>query len=168
MLPTENGVDRRQKVSYGCGGYRTVVQADTVYSVAESGAVQAMDGTGGGAAYRPDARPGALHRAGGGRLPSAGLFRGLDQPAYALDRGTQTPDRRVETRRTGRGTAVRLANRHYLSRLERPVGQGVQAAEGAQDGKSARQYDRPRDCHQHVGRSHHHADIEEREPERHG
>ena len=168
LLPTENGVDRRQKVSYGCGGYRTVVQADTVYSFAEGGAFQAMDGAGGGAAYRPDAGPGALHRTGGGRLPTAGLLRGLDQPAYALHRGAQTLDRRVEEGRIGRGTAVRFADRHHLSRLERPVGQGVQAAEGAQEGKSARQYDRPRDCHQHVGRSHHYADIEEREPERHG
>ena len=45
--------------------------------------------------------------------------------------------------RAGRGTAVRFVDRHHLSRLERSVGQGVQAAERAQEGKSARQYDRP-------------------------
>ena len=59
LLPTENGVDRRQTLPYGRGGYRTVVQADTVYSIAESGAIQAMDGAGDGAAHRPDAGPGA-------------------------------------------------------------------------------------------------------------
>ena len=49
--------------------------------------------------------------------------------------------RRSQEGGAGRGTAVRFADRHHLSRLERSVGQGVQAAERSQERKSARQYD---------------------------
>ena len=103
---------------------------------------------------------GTRHRPDAGILPSQRLFRELDQPAAKIHRGTQGTDRRMGTPRYQKGTGIRHADRYYYAGLVGYDHAPVQAVQGTENRKPARQHDQSGAGAQHACRSDDHRNFE--------
>ena len=165
MSRFENAGCRRKDASYRRGGHDTAFPPDSVDPLAEGRTFQTMDGAGRQRPFGPDAGPRNVHRAGNGRLQTAGIFRELDKPTPEKHGGPQGTHRRMAAPGR-RGPAIRNSDGHYHPSVGGPHDKSLQAVQRVEKGKPARQHDQYRIGVEYAGRSVRYGDFQTTPPQR--